>query len=124
MNGEQHAGNAPPSFSRRRLLALGLGASVVILGGGGVWYLSARRSATPRVPPTPAPKAGTTLLTYTGHTAPVFSAAWSPDSTHIASASYDQTVQVASSLTYLPQPLATPPRRFGSCDTHTGVQFD
>ncbi len=39
-------------------------------------------------------RAGNLLLTYTGHKSFVLSVAWSPDGTHIASASDDQTVQV------------------------------
>src|SRR5207244_6932322 len=34
------------------------------------------------------------LLTYSGHTLPVHTVAWSPDGTHIASGSEDKTVQV------------------------------
>ncbi len=43
--------------------------------------------------PNPTP-AGTLISTYRGHTASVFSAAWSPDGTQIVSGSADQTVQV------------------------------
>src|SRR2546423_856146 len=80
-------------FSRRRLFTLGLGAGAVIVGSAGGWYLAVRRDAAPapRVAPAPVPTAGTTLFTYTGHRAPVFSVTWSPDGTRIASASYDDT---------------------------------
>ena len=85
-----------PYLSRRKLLALGIGAGAVIAGSGGVWYLSSRRTAAPAavVPPTPVPTAGTTLFTYTGHTGPVFSVAWSPDGKRIVSGSWDETAQV------------------------------
>src|SRR6266571_829012 len=82
-------------FSRRKLLIAGLGGTVLIANVGG-WLLAARRN-TPipsAVPPTPAPLAGTPLFVYRGHRAPVFSVAWSPDSTRLVSAGYDETVQV------------------------------
>src|SRR5438477_6480428 len=85
-----------PSLSRRKLLGLGIGALAVITGSGGIWYISSRHGAAPAplVIPTRVPTAGTSLFTYTGHTAPVFSVAWSPDGRRIASASYDNTAQV------------------------------
>jgi len=85
-----------PYLSRRKLLALNIGAGAFIAGSGGVWYLSSQCVAAPSVlvPPVPVPAAGTTLFIYTGHTGPVFSVAWSPNSKHIASASYDNTVGV------------------------------
>jgi WD40 repeat protein len=84
------------SLSRRKLLDIGIGVGAVITGSGGLWYLSSRHNAAPAilVTPTPAPTAGTTLFTYTGHTQPVFSVAWSPDGTRLASGSYDDTAQV------------------------------
>ena len=40
------------------------------------------------------PATGDTLLTYTGHGAPVFAVAWSPDGKHIVTGGQDQTAQV------------------------------
>jgi len=37
---------------------------------------------------------GENVLTYRGHSGPVFEAAWSPDGRRIASGSLDNTVQV------------------------------
>jgi hypothetical protein len=37
---------------------------------------------------------GTQMLVLTGHTAPLYSVAWSPDGTHIATASADKTVRI------------------------------
>src|SRR5690242_21847958 len=82
-------------FSRRNLLIAGLGGTVLAASAGG-WFLAARHNApvSPTVSPTPAPLAGTPLFVYRGHRAPVFSVAWSPDSTRLVSASYDETAQV------------------------------
>src|SRR5260221_217225 len=86
------------SRSRRRFLALGIGIGAAIISSGAIWYASSRRASPsfitkPPVPPTIL-TAGSILFTYTGHTAPVFSAAWSPSGKRIASASYDNTAQV------------------------------
>src|SRR5436309_1585299 len=82
-------------FSRRKLLIAGLGGTVLAASVGG-WLLAARRNTPipPAVPPTPAPVAGTPLFVYSGHRAPVFSVAWSPDSKYIASVSVDRTIQI------------------------------
>ena len=50
-------------------------------------------------PNPPEPSAGTTLLTYRGHSGYVYAVAWSPDGSRIASGSYDQTVQVWDAAT-------------------------
>src|SRR5947209_1484556 len=42
---------------------------------------------------------GTLLFTYRGHSSSVYSLAWSPDGKRIASASFDNTVQVWEPLT-------------------------
>src|SRR6266516_6298648 len=85
-----------PSLSRRKLLAMGIGAVAIITGSGGIWYISSRSGAPPStlITPTRVPTAGTTLFTYTGHTDPVFSVAWSPDGKRIVSGSWDETAQV------------------------------
>src|SRR5229473_877786 len=84
------------NLSRRKLLTLALGGGAVIAGSGGIWYLSSRHGAarSALVPSNAIPAAGTTLFTYTGHTGPVFSVAWSPNGKRIVSGSWDATAQV------------------------------
>jgi WD40 repeat protein len=49
--------------------------------------------------PTPAPALGNTVYTFRGHQDTVNAVAWSPNSTRVASASDDQTVQVWDAIT-------------------------
>jgi serine/threonine protein kinase len=104
------------SFVSRRSLLLGLGSMVVIAGAGAMAFeqdivkaLQAKAVAPeahdPRVrkptrqpvsqelTSTPSPAVGTTLYTYTGHTAAVKSVAWLSEQ-RIVSGSLDDTVQV------------------------------
>ncbi len=69
---------------RRALLfsAIGVLGLAGTTGGLALWALSQK------------PRMGSTLVIYTGHLGPVATVAWSPNGTHIASGSQDQTVQV------------------------------
>ncbi len=97
-------------FSRRRVV-LGLGglAALGLTGSALTWFIRAHRYIlssdvpTPTPTPTPTPGSsptlattpvGTTFHTYRGHHDIVYSVAWSPTGTLIASASADKTVQV------------------------------
>ena len=87
-------GRTPPArrgISRRRFIAGGVG---IVLAGGALAFLAAELGhlaakqpasiSTPTSVPTPTPLV-TTILTYKGHQNEVFTLAWSPDSTYIAS---------------------------------------
>jgi eukaryotic-like serine/threonine-protein kinase len=52
--------------------------------------LSQRTTLPPTIPPVPP----IYISTYDGHTAPIWTVAWSPDMTHIASGGQDRTAQV------------------------------
>jgi WD40 repeat protein len=83
----------------RRAVVLGLVALGIAAAGVGGWALvTSSHWHIPLMPTilsaTPTLLPGTTLLTYTGHLYYIWSVAWSPDGTHIASGSVDQTVQV------------------------------
>ncbi len=91
----------------RRKMLIGLGVVAALGIGGTAWGELSHGSSgstvttssepapspTPTPDPTPVP-AGTTLSTYRGHSSEVFSVAWSPDGTSIASGGHDKTVQV------------------------------
>jgi hypothetical protein len=93
-------------ITRRKVVA-GLGlAGLSIAGGGIAWRVFSQGERPHGVPgltpastsqstPTPTPfPLGTTLLTYTGHSAAVIALAWSPDGKRIASGSADDTVRI------------------------------
>lgn len=73
---------------KRRAVIGGVVALVAVAaGGGGIYWFESRR-----------PAEGTLLNTYKGHSNQMTSVAWSPDSKRIASASWDDTVQVWDAL--------------------------
>src|ERR1700693_4260066 len=96
--------DAQTQISRRTLLIRAGGAvwiSSILLGcgtpasnGAGTTTLSASPSAPPSPTPTAVPPDPNLLFTYKGHSAEVYIVAWAPDSTRLASAGRDQTVQV------------------------------
>jgi hypothetical protein len=103
---EEQAGGEPPNaqrVSRRNLLLGGLaafGLAGVASACRGLSQPSAQRSLAPTISARPAAllRKGQTLYTYRGHAAAVFSVAWSPDGTSLASGSTDTTVQVWGAL--------------------------
>jgi len=83
-----------PGISRRTFMRIGAGLGLVAAGGiaclvaNELGHMAAQRPtsiSTPTTVPTPTPLV-TTILTYKGHQNEVFTVAWSPDSTRIASA--------------------------------------
>jgi hypothetical protein len=103
---EEQAGGDPSNAHRvsRRTLLLGGVAAVGMAGVAsacrGFAQPSAHTSFAPTLTsrPVAALRKGQTLYTYRGHAAPVFSVAWSPNGTSIASGSTDTTVQVWDAL--------------------------
>src|SRR6266851_2070515 len=84
----------PRRGTSRRSVLIGLGAVATAMVGGGIWWLN---TSPPRslisYPGGPAPF-GPAYIIYRGHTQPVTAVAWSRDDKRIASASWDDTVQV------------------------------
>jgi serine/threonine protein kinase len=97
-----------PSSKRgisRRAVIIGL-VGVAAGGGGIAWSVFSQASQAPQAsqalpataPPTPYVDPYQPY-TYRGYTDPVYAVAWSPDSRRIASASFDETVQVWNAAT-------------------------
>jgi WD40 repeat protein len=93
-----------PQFTRRKVLIGLVATGGVAVGGGITWFAISQRpisipahrmtpTSVPTLAPTPLP-IGTLLFTYKGHSSAVSAVAWSPDGKHIASGSWDKTVQV------------------------------
>jgi WD40 repeat protein len=93
---------APPvhrGISRRTVLRGLIGAAAVGAAGGGlVWLLHNQASQGLPGPAPSSSEEGRTLYTFRGHSTWVWAAAWSPDSSRIASASGDGTAQVWDAL--------------------------
>jgi serine/threonine protein kinase len=88
--------SGPAAGTSRRTVLIAGGAMVgLAVVGGGFWLASTQGGTgrSPTSPSTPPPTLPYTYL-YSGHSAKVFALAWSPDSTRIASGSFDRTVQV------------------------------
>jgi WD40 repeat protein/serine/threonine protein kinase len=89
-----------PGVSRRAVLVGGLASLAAFAAGAGfIWWtrsggLSAAGSHGNSTPGSSSGGQATSLYTYHGHTNLVLAAVWSPDGRRIASASFDQTVQV------------------------------
>lgn len=97
------AQSLPPSvrrgISRRTVLRGLIGAAAIGAAGGGlVWLLHNQASQGLPGPAPSSSEEGSTLYTFRGHSTWVWAAAWSPDSSRIASASGDGTAQVWDAL--------------------------
>ncbi len=79
-----------------RRAAIGGVAGAIIVGTAGVatWYSYMRSALETSTQSPQAPEQGKTFYVYHGHSAQVWSVAWSPNSKYLASASADKTVQV------------------------------
>jgi eukaryotic-like serine/threonine-protein kinase len=86
-------------ISRRSVLLGLIGAAAIGASGGGLAWLFHKQAAPGLLSPIPSSNVeGSTLYTFRGHSSWVWAAAWSPDSSRIASASGDGTAQVWDAL--------------------------
>lgn len=99
------APTAPPAPSQRHISRrvvvggiIGL-AGLAATGGGATWLILSHKQGTPALEPTRVPLPTGALYIYRGHAAAVWSLAWSPDGSRIASVSQDQTAQVWDATT-------------------------
>jgi WD domain, G-beta repeat len=88
---------------RRLMLGLGGAAGLVVVGGGVILMLQPRLTTEPppaptptEPPPAPAPMRRTddSIRTFTGHSNPVTSVAFSPDGRTVLSGSFDRTLEL------------------------------
>jgi len=98
-----------PGISRRAVLIGGV-IGLAAAGAGAWWFTrssgspssttaSSTATAAASATASGAPPLPTTLFTYRGHTGIVWDAVWAPNGQRIASAGFDQTVQVWDALT-------------------------
>ncbi|MFI5782926.1 WD40 repeat domain-containing serine/threonine protein kinase [Nocardia sp. NPDC051570] len=96
----QAPSNPPSRLSRRRLLAGGIVAVPLIAVGGGIVGLRAHKSSESPVTATPQPPIPDGSLT--AHAGEVFSVAFSPDGTLLATGHFDRTVRLWNMRTRQP----------------------